>query len=45
MHCRSDARSQTATNTLKNHGINAINLTGGMNAWGNNATESSYSMM
>ena len=33
MVCRSGARSQSATNTLKSQGFNAINMNGGMNAW------------
>jgi len=43
IYCRSGARSQSATNTLKSHGINAINMTGGLNSWNdhNKNTESS----
>jgi rhodanese-related sulfurtransferase len=41
IYCRSGARSQSATNTLTAHGINAINLSGGINSWGNRPTEGS----
>lgn len=36
MYCRSGARSQSATNILKEKGFNAINMSGGMNAWNDN---------
>lgn len=39
IYCRSGARSLSATNTLKANGINAINMSGGMNSWGNRPTE------
>ena len=44
MVCRSGARSQNATNTLRKSGINAINMTGGMNNW-NHETSSSCQMI
>ena len=33
IYCRSGIRSQTATNMLKNNGINAINMEGGILEW------------
>lgn len=40
VYCRSGNRSQSAVNTLKGQGINAINLAGGLNHW-NQETHSS----
>jgi rhodanese-related sulfurtransferase len=40
MYCRSGARSNSATNALKAHGINAINMRGGISDW-NQETNSS----
>ncbi|HUC14025.1 MAG TPA: rhodanese-like domain-containing protein [Acidimicrobiales bacterium] len=31
--CRSGARSNTVTHFLNSHGINALNMAGGMSAW------------
>ncbi len=31
--CRSGARSHTVTQFLNSHGINAVNMSGGMRAW------------
>jgi len=31
--CRSGARSHTVTQFLKSHGVNAVNMSGGMRAW------------
>lgn len=45
MYCRSGARSQSAVNMLTSHGIKAVNLTGGMNAWGDKPTESSCNII
>ena len=39
VYCRSGARSASATQTLKANGINAINMAGGMNDWGDRQTE------
>jgi len=33
IYCRSGVRSMTATNALKQHGINAINMEGGILEW------------
>jgi rhodanese-related sulfurtransferase len=40
VYCRSGARSDAACVTLRKHGINAINLSGGIMGWGNRPTES-----
>ena len=31
--CRSGARSHSVTQFLNSHGINAVNMSGGMRAW------------
>jgi rhodanese-related sulfurtransferase len=31
--CRSGGRSNTVTQLLNSHGINALNMSGGMRAW------------
>lgn len=40
VYCRSGARSDSACSTLRKHGFNSINLSGGIISWGNRPTES-----